>query len=261
MNNNQNIKVLNLSDNYFHLGGNRIDIIESLAEFIKQNNSLEELDLSRSSLSFHGILLILDSLQNKSSFFSINLYKTAPTLTSEETPMDAVTRSIIACRIGDRLKGIKSLSRLNLGYNDLGFYDAMMILDLLSSNPNIKYLNLENNNFNKRALEALCVGLSSNNYLAEIYLFGVFDTVDKEDIKIYAKALKSNTSIIKADYCLQKNSKKASTYLERNQLRKNWFLFFKYLPDFFINDDDSQSMIQLLPPELKQVIILKFFQL
>jgi len=171
------IKVFNIGSNNITPSG-----IRTLADSVKSNIYLKELDLHSNELGDEGADALFGAIRDNSILTSLNLSNT----------------HIVSCMWAEQLRVITSLSILNLSnnrINDDGFVLLMEALErtfcireidvsnnlmsgkkcviigkLFQQNAGIMLFNLSSNNFVSEVWEAIGVGLQHNNTLLRLNL-------------------------------------------------------------------------------------------
>ena len=179
---NSKLKTLCLRDN--DMTGH---VAEDLAYVIKNNPNLKQLDLKNNKLGISSAL-ILQALKNNSKLNALNL--SGNNLTKK-----------VAKDLANVIKNNSGLVELYLSGNKL-MSSAVVILQALQENCELKALHLQNNNMTGQIAEDLANVIKNNFGLEELYL-------------CHNKLNSSVTVILQA---LQKNSQLKSLGLNNNRL-------------------------------------------
>ena len=154
-------------------------VVEDLADVIKNNPGLKELCLSDNKLETSAAV-ILKALKEKSLLTKLYL---SNTLMTEEVAED----------LADVIKSNSNLQQLRIGNNKLGL-SAVMVLQALQKNHSLKVLNLSQNNLTVDVAEDLATIIKNNSSLEELYLY---DNDLQASVGIILKVLKENSLLTK----------------------------------------------------------------
>ena len=130
------------------------EVAEDLADVIKNNPGLEELNLLNNSLG-PSATVILQALKENSKLQVLNL-------SSNNIPGE------VAIELADVIKNNPSLKELHLSNNNLGPL-AIMILQILKENSELVVLNLGSTNLTGQIAEDLANVIKSNPHLENFY--------------------------------------------------------------------------------------------
>ncbi|KAL9965540.1 hypothetical protein ACROYT_G029354 [Oculina patagonica] len=172
---NSSLTELNLSvNNIGYQGAN------GLAEALKKNTSLTELNLSGNNIGDAGANGLAEALQKNTSLTELNLsvnnigYQGANGL-------------------AEALKKNTSLTELNLSGNDIGDAGATGLAEALQNNTSLTELNLSDNNIGDAGATGLAEALQNNTSLTELYLSD--NNIGDAGAAGLAEALQNNTSL------------------------------------------------------------------
>ena len=169
-----NLTMLNLERN--NITG---QVVEDLADVIKNNPGLELLCLSNNSLNTSAAV-ILKALKEKPVLRELYLNNN---LMTEKAAKD----------LADVIKSNRNLENLHMGENKLGS-SAVMILQALQAHSRLKDLNLSNNNLTGHIAKDLATTIKNNSGLEGLYLY---DNSLQTSVAIIIEALKESSALTK----------------------------------------------------------------
>ena len=152
----------------------------SLSECLKEDDTLQELDLSNRGITREGAKLIGKA---------IKVNKTLKELDISGNPLfdDGATA------ISDGLKSNNSLQELNMGSGKISNKGVKRIAEAIEVNTNLKILNINRNTISDDGVVAISDSLRSNNSLQELNL--EYNKITSEGAKKVAEAIKVNTTL------------------------------------------------------------------
>jgi len=148
-----NLTYLNLSNN-----GICDEDIKLLMEYLKENKNLKTLILNKNNLTSSSGFYIADSLSKNTILEEIYLSN------------NKVNENGLNSLINILLNKNKSITTLDLSYNNLQQENIISIGDFLSSNPNLKYLDLSGNSIEEQSANLFGISLKKNTNLNVIKL-------------------------------------------------------------------------------------------
>lgn len=171
---------LNLSNNYNNnIGPN---VARVLADALKENETLTELDLSHNNIGPNGAMVLADVIQVNSTLTKLNLYGNSigpngaraladviqvnHTLTELNLAVNSIDDGVIA--LAHALQVNRTLTKLHLGHNDIGLYGARVLADLIQVNHTLTKLDLAYNDIGPNGVIALADALETNFVLYEV---------------------------------------------------------------------------------------------
>jgi hypothetical protein len=150
---NKTITSLCLSDNAF---GRSATAARSIAEGVRGNSALQQLDLVRCELDDQGISVLANALATRSA-----------SIKELDLRSNRITSVGIRALVDDNLEAMATLTKLCLTRNPIGSEGATILADALGRNalPSLKLLILDNCNIEDDGLVALVSALEKNTGL------------------------------------------------------------------------------------------------
>ena len=205
--------------------------IVALAEALKQNTSLTELDLSSNHISDQGAADLAEALKQNMSLTELNL--SANDISAQG-----------AAALAEALKQNTSLTQLNLSQrylssNSISAQGAAALAEALKQNSSLTQLDLSNNGISDQGAADLAEALKQNTILTQLYFYGSF--IGDQDAAALAEALKQNTSLTQLD--LSRNCISAQGAADLAEaLKQNTSLTQLYLSHNGISDQGAADL-------------------
>jgi len=145
------------------------------------------LDLTNNEITFEGVILLANALDNNSTLTELNLYNN---------------------RIND--KGVRALAfelsinnstlkKLNLGFNEITDDGAQHLAQMLKTNRTLTHLWLQKNHITNRGLELLAGMLARHNWSLELLSLASNKSISDSTVNALVDMLKLNQSLQKLD--------------------------------------------------------------
>ena len=151
-----------------------------IAEAIKVNTTLQELDISSNSLSDHGAAAISDALKSNNSLQILKMSWNK--ITCEGT-----------LQIAEAIKVNKTLQELDMHKNDISDDGAAAISDALKNNNSLQILNMTYNKITSEGATKIAEAIKVNKKLQELHIIG--NNVSYDGAAAISDALLSNNSL------------------------------------------------------------------
>ena len=145
---------------YLDLSNNGIcdEDIKLLMEYLKENKNLKTLILNKNNITSSSGFYIADTLSKNTILEEIYL------------GYNKINENGLNSLINILLNKNKSITTLDLSYNNLQQENIISIGDFLSSNPNLKYLDLSGNSIEEQSANLFGISLKKNTNLNVIKL-------------------------------------------------------------------------------------------
>ena len=229
---NSQLKILNLNNNNMSE-----KVAEDLANVIRNNSGLEQLYLSDNGLK-SSASIILQALKDNSQLKSLNL--------NNNNMSGKVVEDL-----ADVIRNKSGLEQLCLSDNNLKS-SAIVILQALKDNSQLKFLNLNNNNMSEKVAEDLANVIRNNSGLEQLYLS---DNGLKSSASIILQALKDNSQLKSLNLNNNNMSGKVVEDLA-DVIRNN-----SVLEQLCLSDNDFKLSAIVILKALKNVYKLKILNL
>ena len=174
------ITVLDLSDNPFLENGDCI----TLAETIKYNSTVTQLDLSANGLGDGECTALAEAIKHNSTITQLDL-----------SVNELGTGDCTA--LAEAIKHNSTITQLDLSLNNLGDGGSIALSEAIKLNSAITQLDLYDNNLDAADCTALAEGIKHNSTITQLNLGG--NRVADGDCTALAEALKHNTTITQLD--------------------------------------------------------------
>jgi Ran GTPase-activating protein (RanGAP) involved in mRNA processing and transport len=185
--------------------GNRENVetyIEAIADFLKNNNTLTSLTLTRNSMGDEGAKIIANALRENRTLISLHLdrnrigdegikeiadaLKHNPILTSIDLSWNFIG-SKGAQAVINASQNNGSLTSINLNANNIGYENPQEIVAALSDNHTLTSLDMGTNNLGDKGTYAIASALENNDTLTELKLYA--NNIGSEGAEKLANAL------------------------------------------------------------------------
>ena len=202
------ITVLDLSDNSFLENGDCI----TLAETIKYNSTVTQLDLSANGLGDGECTALAEAIKHNSTITQLDLslnnlgdggsiaLSEAIKLNSAITQLDLYDNNLDAADCTALAEGIKhnsTITQLNLGGNRVADGDCTALAEALKHNTTITQLDLSSNKFGTGDCTALAEAIKHNSAITQLDLSE--NELGTGDCSALAEAIKHNSTITQLD--------------------------------------------------------------
>ena len=177
----------------------------ALAQALRHNSTLMELNLSNKGISDAGAVVLAQALHHNSTLQSLYL--------SNNSISDAG-----AVALAQALRHNSTLMELNLSNKGISDAGAVVLAQALHHNSTLQSLYLSNNSISDTGAVALAQALHHNSTLKELYLYDN-DGIGEEGTHQLVQALTMNTSITIVSYFLIGGG----LYLPKRKLFFNWW--------------------------------------
>ena len=181
-----------------------------IAEAIKVNKTLQELDISHNNISDDGAAAISDALKSNNLLQILNMssnnindkgaIKVAEAIQVNKTLQELYIRSNYiklsddgAAAFSDALKNNNSLQILCMLYNNITSEGAKLIAEAIKVNKTLQELDISNNDISDDGAAAISNALKTNNSL--LILDMSYNHITSEGAKVIAEAIKVNTTL------------------------------------------------------------------
>ncbi|KAL0238620.1 hypothetical protein GEMRC1_013093 [Eukaryota sp. GEM-RC1] len=177
---------LNSSSPYYFPQLKRVDasvdpsVILSLAEVLKVNSTISELNLVGCSIGVEVAVALFNALKVNSTVTLVNLGRNSIGREGAEA-------------LAEALKVNSSIQEINLAMNSIGPQGAMTLAKALKVNTSVREINLAANSIGVEGTRALADALKVNSTLKRFYLHK--NLIGPHGAIALAKALKVNTSV------------------------------------------------------------------
>ena len=158
--------------------------VVALAEALKQNTSLTQLDLSYNDISAQGVAALAEALKHNTSLTQLDL--------SDNDISDQG-----AADLAEALKQNTSLTQLDLTDNDISAQGAAELAEALKQNTSLTQLDLSDNDISAQGAVDLAEALKHNTSLTQLDLSD--NDISDQGAADLAEALKQNTSLTQLD--------------------------------------------------------------
>jgi Ran GTPase-activating protein (RanGAP) involved in mRNA processing and transport len=184
----------------------------ALADALKANTSVIEIDLHNNEIWDSGAVALADALKTNTSVTTINLRRNtignsgavalADALKANTSVIEIIlSENVIgdagAVELADALKTNNTVAKIDLSWNKIGDSGAVALADALKTNTSFTKIELWGNKIGDAGAVALADVLKANTSVTEI-LLGSNKIGDAGAVAL-ADALKTNTSVTKID--------------------------------------------------------------
>ncbi len=204
--------------------------INGIADALKENDSLVELDLSRIKIGASGWKELADSLREHPSLKRLRLD-------------EANVGDVGAIAIAELLKQNSTIRDLNLGGNNIGDSGSIALADALKHNTALHDLSLHNNKIGNVGAIAFADVLKENHTLKDLIFYQ--NQVSAEGAEALAQALEINTTLLKLSLGDQALGDRAARAFS-DALKCNNTLTSLYLDNTSIGDDGAMVLAEAL---------------
>ncbi|KJE94346.1 hypothetical protein CAOG_005004 [Capsaspora owczarzaki ATCC 30864] len=222
------------------------DEAQAIAEALKVNTTLTQLDLSDDKIGDVGAQAIAEALKVNTTLIQLHLHgnqigdagtqalaealKVNTTLTQLHLQRNQIGH-VGAQAIAEALKVNTALIQLHLQRNQIGHVGAQAIAEALKVNPTLTQVNLHSNRVGDAGAQAIAEALKVNTTLTQLDLFS--NEIGDAGAQAIADAVKGNTTLTQLDLssnkidrvgaqaiaeALKANTTLTQLYLQRNQI-------------------------------------------
>ncbi len=189
-----------------------------LGEMLRENKTLQELDLTNSPIGASGLGYIAKGLKHNSGLVKLSLYKCFVSVTEGNGPLleemlrenktlqelDLTTNPIGASRLGYIAKGLRhntGLVKLSLPWCSVGVteYNGPLLEEVLRENKTLQELDLTNSPVGASGLGYIAKGLKRNTGLVKLSLYKCFVSVTEGNGLLLEEMLRENKTLQKLD--------------------------------------------------------------
>ena len=151
-----------------------------LAEVIKTNSTVTELNLSKNMVGDDGVAALAEAI------------KTNPTLTELNLSKNVVGDDGVAA-LAEAIKTNSTLTELNLSTNTAGDGGVAALAEAIKTNSTLTELNLSDNYINDEGVAALAEAIKTNSTLTELNLSDNY--IHDEGVAALTEAIKTNSTL------------------------------------------------------------------
>ena len=155
-------------------------LIMFLSECLKEDDTLQELDLTFNKITSEEVRMIGEAIKVNTTLQKLNIH-------------DNSISDDGAAAISDGLKCNISLQELDMSYNKITSEGAKMIGEAIKVNATLQKLGIHVNSISDDGAAAISDGLKCNISLQELNMNG--DNITSEGAKLIAEAIKVNTTL------------------------------------------------------------------
>lgn len=169
---------------------------ECYAEFLRGNSSIVALDLSQSQIGRSNCNLLLEALRNKPHLH----------LSLRDCGLQRIPGPDLRTQIAP-LADMRGLRELDFSGNYLGVdTTAALLFTMEQSEACLWTLNLDEHMSGSVAVAAMASLLKNNRTLISVSFRPAYDAYDDGAVKLLAEAMKHNTSLLRFDIRIHRNS-------------------------------------------------------
>ena len=155
-------------------------LVMCLSECLKEDDTLQELDLVNKEITSEGARLIAEAIKVNKTLKKLGI-------SFNSISDDGATA------ISDGLKSNNSLQELHMEYSKISNKGAKRIAEAIKVNTTLKILNIKGNTISDDGVVAISDSLKSNNSLQELDMS--YNNITSEGAKKIAEAIKVNTTL------------------------------------------------------------------